>query len=388
MSWALITGEYPPQTGGVSDYTRNLARMLAAGRDCVTVFAPPCDGESPHDDNVRVVRLPDAFASRGRTALRAALLEIPAPRAAIVQYVPQSFGMRGCNLPFSSWLRSLHGYPLWVMFHEVTVTVRPSTPLKYRIQALATRAMARHAIAAADAAFVSTERWEPLLRGLSSSVPSVTCLPVPSNIALHADALRRSEIRARFTCTERPLLYGHFGTYQDATMRQTLRASVPRLLRHAQHAAVLFLGAGSDAFAAGLCDTVPALRGRIFASGALGSDDLADQLAACDVLLQPYEDGVTTRRGSIIAALALGSAVVTTGGPMTEALWRDSGAVVLAPDGDLDTFVKDAFALGLDVPRRTEMGSRARDLYARTFALEHTVAALKQRVLQERLLPT
>jgi len=52
------------------------------------------------------------------------------------------------------------------------------------------------------------------------------------------------------------------------------------------------------------------------------------------VLLQPYEDGVTTRRGSIIAALALGVPVVTTTGRMTEPLWRASAAVTLVADGD------------------------------------------------------
>jgi glycosyltransferase involved in cell wall biosynthesis len=171
-------------------------------------------------------------------------------------------------------------------------------------------------------------------------------------------------------------------------MRETLCTTVPRLLTHAQDAGMIFLGAGSDAFAAALRQTVPALRDRIFAGGALASDDLAAHLAACDVLLQPYEDGVTTRRGSIIAALALCCAVITTGGPMTEPLWPESDAVVLVPDGDFDAFVKSAFALGRDLPRRTAIGLRARDLYARSFALEHTVAALKRRALQERLLPT
>ena len=39
--WAVLTGEYPPQPGGVSDYTRLVAEGLAAVGDEVAVYAPP-----------------------------------------------------------------------------------------------------------------------------------------------------------------------------------------------------------------------------------------------------------------------------------------------------------------------------------------------------------
>ena len=40
IDWHIITGEYPPQPGGVSDYTRLVAEGLAAAGDAVTVWAP------------------------------------------------------------------------------------------------------------------------------------------------------------------------------------------------------------------------------------------------------------------------------------------------------------------------------------------------------------
>ena len=39
--WAVLTGEYPPQPGGVADYTALVAGGLAAASDLVTVYAPP-----------------------------------------------------------------------------------------------------------------------------------------------------------------------------------------------------------------------------------------------------------------------------------------------------------------------------------------------------------
>ena len=44
--WAILTGEYPPQAGGVSDYTRLVAEGLAAVGDEVAVYAPP-QGHGP-----------------------------------------------------------------------------------------------------------------------------------------------------------------------------------------------------------------------------------------------------------------------------------------------------------------------------------------------------
>ena len=57
-------------------------------------------------------------------------------------------------------------------------------------------------------------------------------------------------------------------------------------------------------------------------------------------MLQPYADGVSTRRTSLIAALAHRSAVVTTDGVLTEPLWRQSGAVALVDSGDLAAIVR------------------------------------------------
>ena len=40
MQWHILTGEYPPQPGGVSDYSRMVAHGLAAAGDEVVVWAP------------------------------------------------------------------------------------------------------------------------------------------------------------------------------------------------------------------------------------------------------------------------------------------------------------------------------------------------------------
>src|SRR5262249_49065983 len=93
VRWHIVTGEYPPQAGGVSDYTRLVARGLALAGDCVDVWAPPCDSESPEcDSGVTVRRLPDHYGPRSLRVLNRELDVLPGPRRLLVQYVPHAFG--------------------------------------------------------------------------------------------------------------------------------------------------------------------------------------------------------------------------------------------------------------------------------------------------------
>ena len=50
-------------------------------------------------------------------------------------------------------------------------------------------------------------------------------------------------------------------------------------------------------------------------------------LQACDLLLQPYVDGISGRRTTTISALEHAVPVVTTFGPLSEPFWRDTSAV-------------------------------------------------------------
>ena len=118
--WRIITGEYPPQPGGVSDYTRLVACGLVAAGDDVEIFAPQCSGREAGDPGVTIHRLPGHFGPRGIAALARALGRGDQARL-LVQYVPHAFGLRAMNLPFCAWLyahaRRTGGAD--VMFHEV-----------------------------------------------------------------------------------------------------------------------------------------------------------------------------------------------------------------------------------------------------------------------------
>lgn len=375
-TWAIITGEYPPQRGGVADYTRSVAASLAEGGDEVRVFAPLARASDIMESGISVQRLPDHFGSRSRRLLQRALADLPHPRAAVVQYVPQAFGMRGCNIPFARWLRTLCGYPLFIMFHEVSVTVRPSTPLKYRLQALATRAMAVSASVAADAIFISTPAWEPLLRSGAREHTPIDWVPVPSNIALKSEPAAAQAAREQFG--QANVVLGHFGTYREEFTRRQLAKVVPRVL--APGRMMLFMGRGSRDFALAMRARFPHLGAQIAATGGLSPQGLADALSACDVVVQPFEDGVSARRGSVIAALALGVPIATTSGTTTEAIWRESHAVALAPSSSSEELSELVNLLVGDAAERERLHNAARALYIERFSIEYTTSALCRRL--------
>ncbi len=114
----MITGEYPPQAGGVSDYSRVVARGLAAAGDTVHVYAPEFPENDSPEDGITIRRLPGHFGPRALAQLSRVPGRRPGDRI-LVQYVPHAFGFKAINLPFCLWLfvhcRKFGGAT--VMFH-------------------------------------------------------------------------------------------------------------------------------------------------------------------------------------------------------------------------------------------------------------------------------
>ena len=101
-------------------------------------------------------------------------------------------------------------------------------------------------------------------------------------------------------------------------------------------------------------------------------------LLACDLMLQPFVAGVTTRRTSVMAALHHGVPTVTTAGPLTEPLWRETGAAALAAAGDPTALAGAARALLEDPEARARLAAAGRAVYDAHFDVRLTIAALRR----------
>lgn len=379
IHWHILTGEYPPVPGGVADYTRLVARALVTQGDAVTVWTPASGHVAfgTDDHGVRIEALPDHFGPRALAALECRVGRRDPAHRLFVQYVPHAFGWRGGNLPFCLWLATRPRRATWVMFHEVYVPIDRRQSLLANGLGVVTRAMASLVAAAASRIFVSIPAWERLVRPSAPPGTAIEWMPVPSAIPAPADGSREpadvAAIRLRFGGGRR--LVGHFGTF-GALVRPLLLDMLPHVMRQTD-VNLLLVGRGSAAAAEEALRRWPALRGRVLAAGALDALDVSRHLAACDCLLQPYPDGISSRRTSAMAALAHGKPLVTTAGPLTESLWRETPAVVLCEPGDVAAATAAVAALIGQPSELARRAAAARRLYADRFDLSHTVARLR-----------
>jgi glycosyltransferase involved in cell wall biosynthesis len=95
------------------------------------------------------------------------------------------------------------------------------------------------------------------------------------------------------------------------------------------------------------------------------------------VVLQPYPDGITTRRTSTMASLALGVPVITNAGALTEPLWYDREAVALAPSPTVEALVETAERVLNDPAARASLGARGRELHDEMLSMDHAVRTLR-----------
>jgi glycosyltransferase involved in cell wall biosynthesis len=261
-----------------------------------------------------------------------------------------------------------------VMFHEPYFPF-VSWPLHQNLLAVANRAMAALVMSTARMAYVSTTAWTRRLRRYAPASLPFIWLPISSAIPVLDDTEQVVAMRRRLAPVPESRVVGHFGTY-GALNRALLIPAALLLLRRRPDARMCLLGSGSDTLAAELELRQPECRGRVIGLGHQQSAELAASLQACDVALQPYPDGASGRRTTLMAALANGVPVVTNAGDATEDVWRSEGGVALVDSGSPALLVEAIGALLDDDTRRAHVASRGQLLYARCFAIEHTIEVL------------
>ncbi len=279
------------------------------------------------------------------------------------------------NVPFCVWVAALREAEVWIMFHEVALPWFSGRRWKANVGAAVTRIMANLLVARADRVFISVPKWDPVLRGMAPYWRGgATWLPIPSNVPSSVSKANLERARARLRhLPQGTRIVGHFGACGSLVV-PLLRLAVRQALNAHADRTALFVGRGSEAFVREL-EAEPGLRGRVVATGELEPAEIAAHLLACDVLVQPYPDGVSSRRTTVMAGLALGVPVVTNEGYLSEPLWRDGGAVELAtPAGD---FVEAVNAVLSNPSRAQELRERGRSLYDECFSLDRTVGKLR-----------
>jgi glycosyltransferase involved in cell wall biosynthesis len=386
--WHLITGEYPPESGGVADYSAQLAAGLASEGHEVHVWCPLLRAPRPPLAQVNVHEVPDQFGRKSLRQLQRGLDQENGPSVLLLQYAPNALGLRGMNVPLCLWLlRRSRSAEVRVVFHEPFFYFGWRRPRR-NVLALVQRLMAVLLLASAHIVYLSSETWKRYLRryAVLGQRPMIW-LPIPATVLPIRDPEGVARLRGELTAG-RPggQVIGHFGTYAEL-VQPVLSHVVPELLRRHQSALMLCLGTNSERFVEQMVTWRPELAGRIHATGYLAADEVSLHLQACDLALQPYPDGVTTRRTSLMAALAHGLPTVTTDGELTEPIWLQHRPVALAPVEQLYAVADQASGLLADEAARRALGERGRRFYADHLSLARAIEVLTSEAgssIQER----
>ena len=354
--WHLVTPEFPPLPGGVSEHSRVLAAAAASRGRVVHVWTTP--GALPAA-GVHVHTTLGAFTRADLSRADAALDSYAAPRDLFVQWVPHGFGYRGVNVPFARWVarRAAKGDRVDVMVHEPFVDYFGGSWIQ-PARALVQRHMTRTVLRAARRVWMSIPGWEARLLPMVRDASVLRVLPVPGTIPVDRSMAAVAEVRGRALSSASRLVgyFGAGGPYAEAA----LQAAVRDLAARRRDIAFLCIGRGSEGVAARL--NAP----QVMATGAIDLTSLSHHLSACDVLLQPYVDGVSGRRTTTISALEHGIPVATTFGALSEPFWQDTRAVAVVPS-ERPHLLAGAIEELLSADRHAEAQSAAAALYLARF---------------------
>ena len=308
-TWHIVTGEYPPDLGGVADYAAAVAGALANTGAEVHIWST---GDEPDavvsPGGVSVHRVADRFGPAGLARVDRELNRFTGSRTILIQYVPHAFGWKAMNLPFVAWAlirRVRRRDDVRVMFHEVAFPwVR--RPLRHNVIAAVNRLMAAVLVRACTRAYVTIPGWMPLLRRLGAGRLPIAWTPVPSNVPDEVSTSAVAARRAELTLNDPTVrLVSHFGTYGPSVTR-ALGPVLRELLDRRPYIQVLLLGARGDRWRGELAGGRADWDARVIAPGPLPATEIAEYLRACDLVIQPYPDGASGRRTTLMAALANG----------------------------------------------------------------------------------
>jgi glycosyltransferase involved in cell wall biosynthesis len=413
LSVCLVTGEYPPTTGGLADYSALLKQHLEAAGVRVAVLTAESAGVSPAHRGAaktgadETPALSDSLCPDTRQvrswaigAAREWATQVADADVVHVQYQTAAFGMSPAVNLFPALLRFVGiRAPIVTTFHDLRA------PYLFR-GARWLRPLANHFLMGASDACIFTDPGD-----LARAHPRnrAVWIPIGSNLRPSGPTDRAAE-RSRLGIASEEVAIAHFGFANVSKGIDVLLRAAHRLVRAGVELKLLFVGdelgardptnVATAASLRSLASTL-ALEERIIRTGALLPAEVSSVLAAADVAALPFIDGASLRRGSLLACLAHGVPVVTTppaAAPDVAPGHRvppfddpaahriDERIVALAPAGDDAALARELYRLINDPVRSHDLG-RAGQIFAARLdwaAIARATTSVYYRVLNGR----
>jgi len=377
MRVGLVTGEFPPMEGGVGAFTEQLGRALKVlGHEVHVITSIKA---RPKDAPRTLARLREPILldfgylhpriGRWRWPSISAVADLVIRHdieLVNLQYQAAAFNMSSAAISYLPW--RLKGIaPTVTTFHDLRVPYL--FPKAGRLREAAVRGLARRSagcIATNPADFRQLTTWSGRL---------VRDIPIGSNIATYTpNHVEIEEVRLQLGLKGDDILLGYFGFLNETKGADTL---IDTLARLDERFHLVFIGGQTGAsdpdnnqtFLAGMRDriTQAGLADRVHWTGFLSPERVSTYLTAADLMVMPYRDGVSLRRGTLMAVLAHGRPLITTVPVEISPEFRHGENMWLVPVGDVDALCGAIVTLTADPSLRESLGHEARAL-ARSYS--------------------
>lgn len=310
----MVTGEYPPMTGGVGDYTRLLARALIREGHRVRIAAatgtPAADRGAA--DEPEVLTLPRRWA-RGHKLAIARMARAEPDSWIHVQYQTAAYRMNPeVNRSPAVW--AARGLRVAWTYHDLL------PPYLFPLAGNALRQRVTLAPGRASRIVVSTNREDA--DRLAQAGIRAEVSPVGSNIPIAPLMPReRADLRGSWQARPGEPVIGCFGLAGRTKGLQTLVEAARLLKSRGTDLRIVIIGGtpgtsdrSNAAFLQSLQNAIrtAGLEDRVHWTGALSDREVSRALSTCDLMVQPYTEGASTRHGSLMACLDHGCATITS----------------------------------------------------------------------------
>lgn len=375
----FITGEYPPMEGGVGAYTQRLALALKDIGHEVHILTsrsakPKVERQRSQSigeawQKINDINEPievDGLFIHGRfrswSWSEMSLITDIAIRFDFdivhIQYQAAAFNMRRAGINYLPW-RLKWVLPTVVTFHDLRVPYL--FPKAGPIRNWAINALGRHA----SSTIVTNSEDQ---QALSQRVPTeVETIPIGSNIPVkRTNHIEIEEIREKYGLQPSDVLLGYFGFIHPSKGADILIDTLAKLPTRFH---LLFIGGQTGSsdpnntapFYEQLQERISAanLNERVHWSGFVSDDRASALITASDLFVLPYQDGASLRRGSLMAALSHGKAIITTNPSQNDRFFEHGNNVHLLPTVDASAFAEAIEAICHDQAYREALGLSA-----------------------------
>lgn len=370
MNLALLSAEYPPEPGGIGDYTKRLGEALNHHNQTVQIITSTRRNQGQNSFTVLPqIVLPISVWNWQCWSVIIDALNQTRPDVLHIQYQTGAYGMHPA-INFLPWrLSSLPGRPrVVVTAHDLLV------PYLFPKAGQVRRWVTQRLLADADRVVVTNphdyvEIQEHYGTHLSQ-LPQL--IPIGSNITVAPpDGYDQAGWRERYGVGNDTVIVAYFGLLSPSKGVDTLINALDQL--PSNHHLLIIGGAATTPQDREYADIIKqqiaslGLAQRIIWTGHCDESEVSAHLLAADMVALPFVDGASFRRGSLLAALAHGIPVITTrakdippvaGFPQLV----DGKHVLLTPPSDAYTLTHAIQKLTNNSALRANLGTQGKDL--------------------------